>query len=88
MRDTTDEALQLIDSVLDGKVEEVDLELLITPASASSYLIDKGYEEDDMSTNGWQWDFWQYFTKDDKGFCLSGSGFYGHLKFWKGNKGS
>jgi hypothetical protein len=34
-------------------------------------------------TNGWQLDFWDYFTKDDVTICLSGSFYYGDFKFTK-----
>lgn len=36
---------------------------------------DFGYEEDDMDRNGWQMDFWVYYTKDDMpSLCIEGCG--------------
>lgn len=84
--------LKLIDSVLSGEVEEVDLKLLITLADADSYILSNECIEDDdegyMATNGWQWDFWKYYLRerDNQGFTLSGSGYYGSLEFRKGGK--
>lgn len=39
--------------------------------------------KDKFETNGWQWDFWQYYELNGQQYMLSGSGYYGDLKFSK-----
>lgn len=38
--------------------------------------------QDDMSTNGWQWDWWIDMEKDGVRYTLGGSGYYGGLQFF------
>lgn len=38
---------------------------------------------DDLDMNGWDADYWQYCYKDDKKYCISGSGYYGGAIFDK-----
>ena len=40
-----------------------------------------GVEDDDRDTNGWAWDYWQYFKVGDKRYTLSGSGYHGGHSF-------
>lgn len=54
---------------------------------ATSILMELGaISLEDMDTNGWEWDFWENWTFGDKKFQLSGSGFYGRIKFTKSIK--
>jgi hypothetical protein len=34
-----------------------------------------------FDTNGWQWDWWQDFAYDGRGYTLAGSGYYGGHEF-------
>ena len=38
--------------------------------------------QDDMSTNGWQWDWWIDMEKDGERYTLGGSGYYGGIRFF------
>ncbi len=37
---------------------------------------------DRFDTNGWDWDWWEHFTKDDTTICVHGSGYYGGVRIW------
>ena len=42
-----------------------------------------GVEEVDRDTNGWAWDYWQYYSFEGKQFTLSGSGYHGGHTFYE-----
>ena len=53
----------------------------LNPYTLEKLLEELGYENNEMDTNGWQMDFWIYFTKDGcKTLCLSGTGITFELK--------
>ncbi len=39
------------------------------------------YAIEGFSTNGWQWDWWQYFKYNGKKYILSGGGYFGGHAF-------
>lgn len=41
----------------------------------------KHSNNDNLDTNGWQWDWWDKITVKDKVYGLSGSGYYGGVTF-------
>lgn len=65
-----------IDKVLNGELQEVASEIYISPDEIDSYLKSKGLEQGDLDTNGWNYDFWMNYSKDDKYYTLMGSGWY------------
>lgn len=65
-----------IDKVLNGELQEVVSEIYISPDKIDTYLINKGLEQGDLDTNGWQYDFWMNYTDGAKSYSLMGSGWY------------
>jgi len=65
-----------IEQVLEGEIDTCTSDTLISPDVAVAYLKSLELDEGDMDTNGWQWDFWIPFYKDNKKYVLSGSGYY------------
>jgi hypothetical protein len=57
---------------------DVELDLSGTSLNPSTlkYLLESlGWNEDDWDTNGWEWDFWAYYSKSGcKRICMSGCG--------------
>lgn len=66
-----------IDRVLSGETKSVTSEIWITPDNIHSYLEQKGFDDQDFDSNGWDYDFWMTYTFKDKRYTLSGSGWYG-----------
>jgi hypothetical protein len=62
--------------VLAGEIILFKTSTLVSPDEASKILEEHGFEKGDMDTNGWDWDFWQTYYKDNVEYCLSGSGWY------------
>ena len=87
--DSYQKTTKKIKSVLDGKFESVDLSDIASPSTAISIIENdfKIEKSSEFTTNGWQWDFWQYYSRGEEGseseekFCLCGSGYYGELEF-------
>lgn len=66
-----------IDKVLSGELQSVNSgEVLISPELVSIYLKSQGLEEGNFDSNGWDWNFWAEYLKEDKKFVLAGSGWY------------
>jgi hypothetical protein len=65
-----------IDKVISGEISSTSSSILISPHEIDSYLISEGLEQGNLDTNGWDWDFWMDYSKDDKKYILSGSGWY------------
>lgn len=65
---------------IESEDEDESSELDLSDTGLSPYTMQKllegmGYEEKDVDTNGWQWDFWITMTKEGfKPLCLSGTG--------------
>lgn len=73
-----------IQKVIDGEVNSVRSENLISPDVVVDYLESIGFEDEDIDTNGWDWDFWINLSKEGKKFVLSGSGYYNRgISFYK-----
>jgi len=73
-------------SVLEGK-EESERLIGVFPLDVRNYIEELGGEEDSdrFETNGWQWDFWQYFKYKGNTYCFGGSGYYGGGTFSRAN---
>lgn len=65
-----------IDKVLNGELQEVRSEVYISPDKIDDYLKSKGLEQDDLDTNGWQYDFWMNYSDGTKLYTMMGSGWY------------
>ncbi len=65
-----------IDKVLRGEIKTTTSHTLISPDAVDSFLKEEGVKQDDFDSNGWDWDFWMGYHKDDKKYTLSGSGWY------------
>jgi hypothetical protein len=72
-----------IDKVIIGDENEFQSDILCAN-EISEYLKEKyGVEKEDFDSNGWDYDFWIYYTINDKKYMLSGSGYYGGITFSK-----
>ena len=65
-----------LSKVLNGEITSFKTSALMSPDEADTILKEYGLEEGDLDTNGWDWDFWMTYYKDDVKYCLSGSGWY------------
>ena len=65
-----------IDKVLSGEIKLANTNTLLSPDVVDSYLKESGLEQGDFDSNGWDWDFWMEYLKEDKTYVLSGSGWY------------
>ena len=75
-------AKEKIRSVLVKDVWAQDLSGLISPDQAHGTLMGEGAAScEDLDTNGWANDFSLHFTHRQDRYLLSGSGWYGRLKF-------
>ena len=62
--------------VLNGEIKTFKTSTLMSPHEADEIILAHGFEQGDMETNGWDWDFWHTYYKDDVKYCLFGSGWY------------
>lgn len=72
--------------IVDSSYTKIDLDY-ICPNDLEKILqeIDENISfEDSIETNGWDVDFWISFEYKEKGFCFSGSWYYGDYKIMKG----
>lgn len=67
-----------IDRFLVSEANKVSLEN-VSPNEVVDYMKTIGYEDMGIESNGWQWDYWIEFNKEDKSYTLSGSGYYGDM---------
>ncbi len=60
-----------IQIVLDGKEKSISI-VGVYPNDVKSFIEETGGKEDEDSfePNGWQWDFWMYFTINSKQYVL------------------
>ncbi len=72
-----------LDLVIDGAEDTIELGTNCYINDVSGVIKEMGGKEleDKFDSNGWQWDFWAYYEVNGKEYCLSGSGYYGNLKF-------
>ncbi len=77
-------AIQIL-KLKSGEIDEADSKLLC-PDKWEKILLSCGFKKgrDPIECNGWSWDFWCDYT-DEFGtlYTLSGSGWYGGVKFEK-----
>ena len=71
-----EEFKEQLSKVLNGEITEFKTSKLMSPDEASSILDEHGFEQGDFDSNGWDWDFWMTYYKDDVKYYLSGSGWY------------
>ena len=78
-----DVVISAVKQVLEGG-DDWDAPNFHYPAGAliKAVLEIDGVESVDRDSNGWQWDWWNYFTYEGKRFTLSGSGYYGGHAFY------
>lgn len=78
-----------IRNVLDGRTTEWVAKNEYYPLMAldAAILEIDGVTLIDRDTNGWQWDYWQYYEFNGKTFTLSGSGYYGGHAFREKEQG-
>ncbi len=65
-----------IDKVLKGEFNSTSSDILISPNDIDNYLKEAGLQQTNFDSNGWDWDFWMGYRKDEKEYVLSGSGWY------------
>lgn len=65
-----------IEHVINGNIDSVKSNTLISPDEADKVIKDLGLERYDFDNNGWDYDFWVFYNKGDDKFVLSGSGWY------------
>ena len=70
-----------VQQVIKGEIEQYNS--LLSMGGIENYMNSIGAEADEMSTNGWQWDWWNPYIIEGKTYNLSGSGYYGGLSFNK-----
>lgn len=70
-----------IDNVIINVSGEVDLTNIGSPSEIVDYIEEKYECESDISTNGWDVDFFISFKIGDFKFMLCGSWYYGKSKF-------
>lgn len=77
----------LLEEVISGKRPSVEIPFIPAIHNVGEILKEKGFHDLDFSDsdmNGYQIDFWYYFTHDKLGrYCLSGSLVYGGVVFRK-----
>lgn len=72
-----------IDKVLSGEITLANSNVLISPEKVNLYLKSNGLEQGNFDSNGWDWDFWMEYYKENKKFILAGSGWYNNgLSFY------
>jgi hypothetical protein len=71
-----EEFKELLLKVLSGEIKSFTTSTLMSPDVVAKIILESGFEEGDFDSNGWDWDFWQTYTKDGVKYCLSGSGWY------------
>jgi len=76
------EMIDGITDVLSGK-KKVFKANNITPHMVEEYLESEGWDRGELTNNGWQYDWWLPFTKNEKSFTAHGSGYYGRFEFRK-----
>lgn len=74
---------ELIDDVIYGNKESVDLKGKITLDLFDKHMMEKYNIETELDTNGWQFDFWNEFSLNGIKFMLHGSLYYGDYAFTK-----
>lgn len=69
-----------IRKLFNGVIESVQIDCLC-PSKTIDILEDLGADvSEELDINGWQYDYWVYFTYESKKYCLSGSGYHGNVK--------
>lgn len=69
--------------IINGELEESEFEFLYA-GDIAKYLEEKyGLRHHEMDTNGWDYDFWITYIINEEKYVISGSGYYGNLKFYK-----
>ena len=68
--------IQGINEVLQGTEKEVTLHF-VRPNDVVKYLDTVGWDGDnEMDTNGWSWDMWQYVSVNDVWYQIATDGYY------------
>lgn len=65
-----------LSKVLNGEIKSFTTSTLMSPDQADKIILEHGLVQGDLDTNGWDWDFWHTYYKDNVKYCLSGSGWY------------
>lgn len=69
-----EEFKQKAQRVLEGKAVSFTTTELLSPDKAEKILLELGFEDaDDFDCNGWDWDFWKKYSKDEQTYTLAGS---------------
>ena len=69
-----------LDYVLTGKEKSVEIPVTITPSDIADYMESLGYEQE-IESNGWEHDFWVYYTKCNTRYVHSGCWYTGSNSF-------
>lgn len=69
---------------LNSKEQNLNLGYVL-PADVEQILTDNGAEYGDIETNGWEHEFWSYFTYNTEKLVFSGSWYYGNYNLARKN---
>ena len=69
-----------IECLFQGEIEKLEIDCY-SPSKIFKIIKSMGIEidEDEFETNGWQYDYWQNITHNNKKYVIHGSGYYGNL---------
>ncbi|MEK5036249.1 hypothetical protein MKY96_32890 [Paenibacillus sp. FSL R7-0302] len=74
-------------AVIEGHSDMFESKFL-APAHVAEHLKDEyGADQGNTDTNGWQWDYWTSYRIHGVQYMLSGSAYFGNLKFFKNEDG-
>lgn len=60
-----------------GEIKEFKDPRTIALCQIDKTMVEQGWVREEFESNGWQYDWWMVFTKDDKKIRFAGSAFYG-----------
>ena len=70
-----------VDAVLKGTKKSFSSNN-INPEMIDKYMVKLGLKRvGEFETNGWDYDWWLHYTKDEKNYIACGGGYYGHFEF-------
>ena len=53
----------------------------VSAKDVRNYLEELGYKQNDLDSNGWDYDFWWNYKINEEEFCISGNGYNHELIF-------
>lgn len=77
-----EESEKAIKMVISSEVDSIEISLCV-PYDVDVFMESLGYEKTDFDCNGWQWDYWITYQKDEyePEYVLAGCGYHGGITF-------